>query len=76
MELFLPIVLTARFLSNHYCSIGKNAAVFLGGIPASAFKLIRILLLFSPFKCSYQIQIITKTTPPQIHSSWPTEIFK
>ena len=47
MELFLPIVLTARFLSNHYCSIGKNAAVFLGGIPASAFKLIRILFLRS-----------------------------
>ena len=29
VELFLPIILTASFLSNHYRSIGENAAVFL-----------------------------------------------
>ena len=29
VELFLPIILTTSFLSNHYRSIGENEAVFL-----------------------------------------------
>lgn len=32
--------------------------------------------MFSRVNCSYEIQIITETAPPQIHASWLTCVFK
>ena len=50
--------------------------MFLLRISASAGKLIGIFLMFSRVNCSYEIQIITETAPPQIHASWLTCVFK